>query len=209
MKTHKLQVSKIKSKINFRKMIFLKRKFEVVKKSVMSEDIFSSCESDLNYCTFVLVKGKKKGYMCMKEATASPLFGRIVPACAQHRSNYEQLFYAPASIAEEEQEQEENEDDVGDLEADGTTYFPPLEEKPKRKVRVGGVPFCLEDIPKAIERSKECTICLENGEETSPILLPCGHTMCFSCTVSYMKNKVNGKCPLCRQLFKKHEMRRL
>lgn len=52
------------------------------------------------------------------------------------------------------------------------------------------------------EEEHHCTICLDSL--VYPKLLPCQHTFCLSCLVSYMKkadDKKNITCPLCRKTF--------
>lgn len=60
----------------------------------------------------------------------------------------------------------------------------------------------INSIPKAIERSTECVVCMETID---PLLLPCGHTTCFTC-VGRLEKKT---CPMCRMEFKNEQLRRL
>lgn len=168
--------------------------------------VFASCDPSLSYCTFVLLKGKNKGCMCMKEAFASNLFGRIVPACQHHIEKYEQLFFTQADALAEEAPAEEAaaEEDVvfmGEVVA---------ETKSKGKRSSAATPaLSLDGIPKAIDRATDCSICFEEGENIVPLLLPCGHTVCFSCMNAMLQKRVKGKCPVCRAVFKKTDLRRL
>ncbi len=166
----------------------------------MAQKIFASCDSDLNYCTFVLSKGKNKGLMCMKEAFASTVFGRIVPACQQHVHKYEQLFSAPIQQGDNEEEEDDDFEDE---------FVDEVVERKRKKCPPPPPTLSLASIPKAMDRTTECCICFEAGQEKDPLLLPCGHTVCFSCVITLLRKKVKEKCPVCRQVFKNTDMRRL
>jgi len=141
---------------------------------------------DADFCSFVLSRGHRKGEMCGKIQTHSLMLERVVPACIQHLNKYEEIKMLQSSS----------------FLSPRTTYplsyieynspEPSPSTKPKRQKKV----ITLDSIPKAIERSRECTVCLE---DQNPLVLPCGHTVCFEC-VTQLKKEL---CPMCRKPFKK------
>ena len=48
----------------------------------------------------------------------------------------------------------------------------------------------------------ECPVCLENfSTEFKPMILPCGHTICYDCVVMSLK-KEDIECPTCRTVHR-------
>ena len=137
---------------------------------------FQSEHCDMG-CSFVLTKGPRIGQLCGKLITYSRVLDDvIIPACSAHRRHYEDLILEDIDLG----------------------FQPPIEEE---VVNVRTT-IKLENIPKAIERSTECIVCYEH---VNPLLMPCGHTTCFSCTCMLQKDE----CPLCRAEFKHDQLKRL
>jgi hypothetical protein len=156
---------------------------------VFESDDFGTFQEDhaeYGCCAFVMTKGVRVGQLCGKIATYSGYLGCIVPACTTHSYKYECEMYRLINAYTQEQTRE-------DQTARGYDVDPREQKKSS---------FKLEDIPKAIERSTECAVCLENE---NPLLLPCGHTTCFSCVTRLEKTE----CPMCRAEFKYELLRRL
>lgn len=147
---------------------------------------------DVDFCSFVLSRGSRQGEMCGKIATHSLLLERQVPACIQHLQKYEEISMLSSSFLPPRLTYPASYADY-----DSPPSSPIMTAaKPKKFV------FSLDSIPKAIERSNECTVCIE---EKNPLILPCGHTVCFDC-VPKLKKDI---CPMCRKTFKKEDLRRL
>jgi len=132
---------------------------------------FQELDNENEGCTFVLVKGVRKGHLCGRPITFSETLVSFIPACSNHLSSYEYYLFNGGS-----------EDDICEYKADDA--------------------LSLNSIPKAIERSTECVVCLESVD---PLLLPCGHTTCFTCIGSLRKKT----CPMCRTEFKNEQLKRL
>jgi Zinc finger, C3HC4 type (RING finger) len=165
-----------------------------------------------NCCSFVLCRGKRKGLRCQKDVTYSMLLNKTIPSCELHREKYEafemtarershraQSFFG--SYTEEEVDEEER------VTESVSVAGPILAEEdeviiPSTTPSISATSLPLSSIPKAIERSFECCICLEDH---NPLLLPCGHTVCFQC-VTKLKTHT---CPLCREHFSFDKIRRL
>ena len=147
---------------------------------------------DVNFCSFVLSRGARKGEMCGKIATHSLLLEREVPACIQHLQKYEEIAMLASSFLTTRSTHS----------ASYAEYDSPPSSPIVAKAKSKKQPFSLETIPKAIERNNECTVCFE---EINPLVIPCGHTVCFDC-VRKLKKDI---CPMCRKAFKKEDLRRL
>ena len=164
-------------------LIFTKEENQVVPEFTLRIGSFHF--EDVNFCSFV----KKNGQMCGKKTTFSSLLFREVPACIRHLEKYcetsilSDTFLSPRATFTE-------------------LYTEEIEDKFYCKKIKKPVEFLLEKIPKAIDRSKECVVCFE---EKNPLVLPCGHTVCFSC-IQLLKKSF---CPMCRKAFKKDDLRRL
>jgi len=148
-----------------------------------SEDFGTFQEEHAEYacCAFVMTKGARAGQLCGKIASYSGYLGCIIPACTTHAYKYECEMHRLVNAYAAEQQ---------------TPVYgvDPCQQKKSF--------FKLDDIPKAIERSTECVVCLENE---NPLLLPCGHTTCFTCVSCLEKTE----CPMCRAEFKYELLRKL
>jgi len=146
---------------------------------------------NVDFCAFVLSRGQRKGEMCGKISTHSLLLHCEVPACIQHLGKYEEISMLSSSFLSPR----------STYSASYAEYDSPVSSpvaKPKKQKQA----FSLDSIPKAIDRSNECVVCLE---KLNPLILPCGHTVCFECTTKLNKET----CPMCRKSFKKEDVRRL
>lgn len=151
-------------------------------------------ELDANYCSFVLRKGEKKGQLCGNRWTFSTFFNQFIPCCILHLNHYEAQFGHLETTRERRAKYKEP-----DFFYEATEHeF--LDVKPKAKKDRKNI--SLDEIPKAIERSMDCVVCFEKD---NALLLPCGHTVCFSCVQSLSKKS----CPMCRCIFSKEQLRRL
>ena len=146
---------------------------------------FQEEHADFGCCAFVVTKGARMGQLCGKIASYSGYLGCIIPACTTHSYKYEVEMYRLINAYNNQNAAEEQ-------------YDP----DPREQTREKQFSFKLENIPKAIERSTECAVCLENDD---PLLLPCGHTTCFSCVSRLEKTE----CPMCRAEFKYELLRKL
>ena len=147
---------------------------------------FQEEHADYGCCAFVMTKGARMGQLCGKIASYSGYLGCIVPACATHSHKYEAEMYRLVDAYSQEVRY-----------TDSQNASQNLENQSSFKASLK-----LENIPKAIERSTECVVCLENK---NPLLLPCGHTTCFSCVTRLEKTE----CPMCRAEFKYELLRKL
>lgn len=144
----------------------------------------------VDFCSFVINRGKFRGRICQKQSQQSTLLGRFVPACLQHLSKYEEMVILHSNFTQPLR--------PGMMTESYEEFFTPAPPPPRLQKRK----FILSSIPMAIARSKECTVCLEQDD---PLLMPCGHTVCFGCVIRLKKDS----CPVCRDLFKKEQLRRL
>lgn len=62
----------------------------------------------------------------------------------------------------------------------------------------------LEKIPCDIEIAKECCVC---SGSTTLLAISCRHVVCFECIQQIIK--IDKKCPLCRNLFEKENLRKI
>lgn len=147
---------------------------------------------DVDFCSFVLSRGARQGQMCCKIATHSLLLEREVPACIHHLQKYEEIAMLTSSFLTTRTT----------YAASYAEYDSPPSSPAATKTKTKKQPFTLDSIPKAIERHNECTVCFE---PLNPLVLPCGHTVCFDC-VPKLKKDI---CPMCRKTFKKEDLRRL
>ena len=155
----------------------------------MEEGTFFS--EDADFCSFVLSRGRK-GEICGKKATDSALLERPVPACIHHLAKYEEKMMLQSSF-------------LTVRPTYTASYAEDFEEhSPVPKAKKPKPMFTLDSIPKAIDRSRGCPVCIE-PDCINPLLFPCGHTVCFECTSNLKKEK----CPTCREPFKKTQLRLL
>jgi hypothetical protein len=155
----------------------------------LEEGTFFSDEVD--FCAFVLSRGQRKGEVCGKITTDSALLECAVPACIHHLAKYEEKIMLQMSFLSVRPTYTASYAEDYDDETPASVKL----KKPKPV-------FALHSIPKAIERTRECPVCLE---ENNPLLYPCGHTVCFECTNKLIKEE----CPTCREPFKKKQLRLL
>ena len=150
-----------------------------------------------DFCSYVLKRGSRRNEMCGKPAEESFLLRRMVPACLRHLGKYDEKEILKGGILSTERiSVTRNSHVAGMYEEWAVTPAPPKKSKKAKYV------FELSSIPKAIDRTKECVVCLQ---EENPLLLPCGHTVCFQCAPQLKKDS----CPFCRDPFKKNQLRRL
>ncbi|XP_076450670.1 uncharacterized protein LOC143286778 [Babylonia areolata] len=55
------------------------------------------------------------------------------------------------------------------------------------------------EVTTAEPEESECSVCHEPFR--NPKLLPCGHLLCYSCLLIWMKTKDGARCPLCRDII--------
>lgn len=147
---------------------------------------------DVDFCSFVLCRGQRKGEMCCRIPTHSFLLQRDVPACIQHLEKYEEIVVLQSSsYLSARRTETPSYAEYDDIQESNSRDSPPRPKISKQKK-----PFTLDSIPKAIERSRDCIVCFESE---NPLLLHCGHTVCFDCITRLKKET----CPMCRKAFKK------
>ena len=135
-----------------------------------------------NQCCFVASRGPYQGQQCGKPCYKVPAHdnfygrerqGRLLPVCYAHSGkwrdarNWRELQSSAANLM--------------------AVLF--IQDSAEPIATAPTVPP-FDQIPQAIEISKECNVCREN---VHLILLPCQHTVCHECL-----SKIEGKCPVCR-----------
>jgi len=159
---------------------------------------------DEKTCSFVLTRGVHKGQCCGKRGVFAPFGRQRVPACESHLGKF--LFGTPiykltyflesrfSSFDESPLVIEQVE--VSSLTGVDASHIeaPQQESGVLRKIDISS-------IPKAIERSNECTVCFDN---TSLLVLPCGHTICKGCCERIQTQT----CPMCRFSFEIVQIRK-
>jgi hypothetical protein len=145
-------------------------------------------------CSFVLSRGPRKGSFCGNVCIFSHEFECLIPTCRRHVDKYDETFGTPIPAPRVLRPR---------IPAPRVpTPLTPDRSARKQPRTSGRQTINLEKIPKAIERSNECVVCFER---VNPLLLPCGHTTCYSCVSSLKKRQ----CPMCRAIFLDTQLRRL
>jgi hypothetical protein len=130
------------------------------------------------------------GQMCGALTSVNFTHGRL-PVCRTHRSEYlayqEYLTVAVVpELSNDEQQQFAN----------------ALQEQETEPIQQRHMHTTLEDIPRNLESTNECSVCSEGVDLLS---LPCRHVACFSC----YRQLQSDTCPMCRASIPREFVRRL
>lgn len=140
-------------------------------------------------CHYIYQRGSTKGECCGKPSVR--LFGTL-PICKMHR----QVFKTERKHFSMRRR-------IDSLARERDRLIIVSGEQPLLKTSL-----LLDQIPKAIERSTECSVCYKTLDLLS---LPCCHVVCFDCYKILSDKRVSHtwKCPVCRTDIKDQFIRRL
>ena len=66
------------------------------------------------------------------------------------------------------------------------------------------------NIEEKLDENESCPICLEEFDELTKVITPCGHFICGCCVTKLFSNTSRHdsfqKCPMCRYIFYKEEL---
>ena len=134
------------------------------------------------------------GHVCGQQTAVNFTHGRL-PACRNHRGEYLHALETDYRNTLDTLVPE-----LSTVEAQQFAHA--LQEQEIEPVQQRRMYETLEDIPRNLEVSSECSVCAEGVDLLS---LPCRHIACFSC----YRQLQSDTCPMCRANIPREFVRRL
>ena len=155
-----------------------------------NNQFYEQVDTPYQQCEYLLSRGLRAGQLCTKPGAFRTRAYGYVPACREHQDAFcrEQWQSRVDRVMLLLHQMEQEDDEVQERHAELAHSVTPE--------------VTLESIPKLVDATTECTVCLESE---SLLSMSCRHVVCYSC---YQRLETKN-CPVCREKIDRKFIRRL